>query len=352
MSTRQDWGGEAEDSVLDGVIQTTGTVTYGTSPLPPNSPSTVSMRGSPNHLFYRSWTVGDGTWQPSGTTYWMHSRIRHNTTTATDSSFFMGTARGTLLQIGWSLENSTGIPTIQVTDGVNPTVRATASPTDAISVDTYERFHLFVDHQAGGQVRLYKDGDVANPIATYTLTAGDITNLGGLPDGYGKKGRSNGGALDYFDDIFMMDPEDGIGVVSEFAIAEAGVFGYEASADTALGAGNNQMTGGFAEVDVPPNLATFLEATAVNQLETLVFPDSTDARVYSVSTRARVTRTGTTAGSNMRFVQDDGTNQVQTTDMVAPGDGTTAHEFPTAPDAGAWTTAKFNATEFGVESRT
>jgi hypothetical protein len=355
MSIRQPWGGEARDNVLDGLVILGGTLAYNNnvSLLPPNSPSTYYMDGSPGFSVRRPFKKGDSLWEPSGTDFWFHFRIYQSSNNTGNQGLLMGLSDGTKCLYALSLENSTNAVTLVLNDGLGGANTAVAD-TSATSVTTgsWSRFHIHIDHQEGGEINIYKGGNLAVPILTHTLTALDMTNIGvNKPNNYYVRGRS-GVSSDLFDDLFMFDPNDALSPTDINAVAEAGVFGGAATADSALGAGNSQWTGDFTDVAIPPVTGEFIEATSAGLVETFQFDDLSEARTYGVQINALATRTGTTAGENLRFVQDNGTDSDTTDDFAAPGDDLVVFDFPLSPDGSDWTTAKFNATEFGVESRT
>ena len=77
-----------------------------------------------------------------------------------------------------------------------------------------------------------------------------------------------------------------------------------------------------------------------------------NGQLYCVRMIARITRTGTTAGAQVRTSQRLSATDYPGADTPAPGDGDNEWLLQRAGDATNWTKAKFDSTDFGLESRT
>jgi hypothetical protein len=330
---------------LDGINVIGGTLTYNTDVPAGRSNATTSrsISGGTNAQWHVPWIDGEQTGTPktpTGTNYFMMFNVKHSLNNSGNDVTRWGFGRNNLNAITISMVDNTGVITLRVgTSGI------VATSTTAIPIATWTRIHIAVDHQAGGAVNVYMDGDVNTPILTYTLTAGDITNLGGLPNGFHFRYPSS--QVTRICDVFAIDA-DASGYTDINLFAEAQV-----SAEVPDGEGTDQQwTGAYTDVNTLPPNANEITTNSVDQARTFTVNDSTDDRCYYVQTHAKMTRTGTGAGSNCQIRIRDGATVLDETTTAAPGSGYVIQPHQTAPDGSQWTTALANSAEHGIVTRT
>lgn len=338
------FGAERQNLTRDRVILTAGSFTY-SSTVPTGSKSTRSLLGTGSGR--RPWYDGAGTPQsPVGNQYWFHYRYATGINTTNNDTLRLGVGRNAVPGISVSAQDNTNLLTLVVGSTVVATAVSAAFTADA---NDFKRIHVFVDHISGGQVRVYVDGNLSTAVITYTLTAGDITTLTGKPNEfYFVAKASDGGSK--IDDVWAMDPD--ASTSGEKDINR--LLSHSIQPITFTGNGNYTGWGGTVlDIDeLPPSDTDFIEATAVGQAETYTHGGTDQARVVAVQIEARVTRSGTAAGSNIAFRMRQGGIDEDTADFAAPGDGDVTHIFQEKRGGGSWNPTDFLATEFGVVSRT
>lgn len=338
-------GCERQNVLRDRITVAAGTFTYSTT-VPVGSKSSRSIGGS-GASGRRPWYDGNGTAQsPVGNTYWFHYQYVTGSNTASNDELRLGVGRNGTQGICVSAEDTTNKVALRIGSTLLGTATSEAFSADAVS---FKRVHVFVDHVNGGQVRVYTNGNLSAAVITYTLTGTDITNLTGKPNEFHfvMKGGDGSGR---FDDVFALDPDGSTSGVTDINQL------LSVSVQPIPFTGNGSYTawtGTFADIDeLPPSDTDFIEATAVGQAETFTHGGTDQARVYGVAINARVTRTGTTAGSNIAFRMRQSSTDSDTSDFAAPGDGDVSHIFQTKVGGGTWTPSDLLATEFGVVART
>ena len=330
---------------FEGINSLAGSPAYNTDVPAGRSNATLarSISGGTSAQWHVPWVDGEQTGSlktPSGTNYWMMFHVKHTANTSQNDFARWGFGRNSGFALVISMVDTTGAVSLRL-----PVSGVVATSSDVIPINTWTRVHIEVDHQTGGAVNVYLDGDVVTPVLTYTLTATDITNLGGLPNGFHFTHPSS--QTTRICDVFAIDA-DASGYTDIQLYAEAQV-----AAEVPDGEGTDQQwTGAYTDVDSLPPDANEITTNSVDQARTFTINDSTDDRCYYVQTHAKMTRTGTGAGSNCQIRLRDGATVLDETTTAAPGSGYVIQPHQTAPDGGAWTTAKANAAEHGVVTRT
>lgn len=322
-----------------------GTATYDTSNLPPGSGSTTSMGGS-GLAFRAPWYHGGSTREPSGEAFWLMARYYNTVNTTGNDSLIIGVGRNGTEYVSVSAEDSTNKITIRIAG----TVVATAASA-AFSLSTWERIHLhFGGDDVGDVVSVYRDGDLATPVVTFTLTntqAIALAAIGGKPNEFYAATKSGAGG-DRFDDFIAMDPADpgfeGIAFYGEFAVKD-----LRFNANSAV-SGEQQWSGGFGNIDeVPPSDADKITASAVGNVSMFLKAAIGEDNVFGVKITARVTRTGTAAGTQIAILSRDGVDEESVT-IAAPADGDVTAIFENHPDTTPYSPTSFDANRFGFEA--
>jgi len=234
--------------------------------------------------------------------------------------------------------------------------RTTASSAKAIvGLSRWRRVHVHVDLQntATGFVRVYYDGDFSTPVFEISSVT---TNPSSLTMDSLRISLSNNGT--YIDDLVLMDPLDATGITDPEKIAHLTISGKSPDADgtytdwTATpGAGAD-----YEDInDVPPDDASYIQATATSQASTFSFEAADTANsILAVKWKGKFLRSDTVAGANMNIRQRDvsGATDYDTADIPVPGDGFIFRTFDQQPAGGDWTPTDFDDTEFGVVSKT
>lgn len=335
------------DTNRDRLIVLAGTATYDTVNLPPGSGSTSSIGGS-GLAFRAPWYHGNSQREPSGEAFWLMARYYNTINNTGNDSLIIGVGRNGTEYVSVSAEDSTNKITIRVA-GI---VRATAASA-AFSLSTWERIHLhFGGDDSGDVVSVYQDGDLTTPVVTYTLTNTDAINLaaiGGKPNEFYAATKSGAGN-DRFDDFIAMDPADpafeGIAFYGEFAVKD---LRFNANSGET---GEQQWSGGFANIDeVPPSDTDKITASAVGNLSMFLKAAIGEDNVFGAKLTARVTRTGTAAGTQIDLVSRDGVDEDAVT-MTAPADGDVTAYFEEHPSGTDYSPSSFDTNRFGFRSVT
>lgn len=336
-------GFEAQRLEDDGLIYISGVGSplYNTA-VPVGSSSLRSLRTN-QQVLVQPWISGEqagGTRiEPSGAEYWFHFEWQPSSSSSNNNR--IGVSRNQTQVITISKAATTNFVQIYVAN----VLRATG--TVPFAINRFNRVHVFVNQVAGGNVEVYFEGDLVTPVLTYTLVAGDIAALPGKPDEfYMDFGRSG---IGYLDDVFAMDPNDGVAPTNINNLANASV-------EPSLIDGNGfytAWTGDFTDIDeVPANDGDFIEATAINQASTFDCTDTARDNVFFVQTKWRMGRTGTTAGVNVQIRQRLGATDLDETITTAPGSGNVIQHHNTDATGATWSVAGFNGSQFGPVSRT
>jgi hypothetical protein len=333
-------GFEARATARDRLTVVSGTASYDTSNLPPDSPSATSFSG----VSFRAPWYNDpaaALFVPSTDEFWFHGRYRSNGNTVFNSTIRLGVGTSGSEYIVLSTENSTLKLTLRVAGAVVATATSAA-----MSIGTFERLHVHVTGAlAGDQVLVYMDGDLSTPVLSYTLVGGDATALGtlGLPNEFSAAVRSG----DQIDDLVAFDPA-AVGFPGIEHFISCGIKGQVVTGDGA----EADWSGSYADIDERPASDTDkITAAAVGDESSFTKPAIGEPNVFAVKVMARVTRTGTTAGSNLTTKINDGAVSDEVT-MAAPGDGDVQYIFDTAADGGAWSPMKYDATRIAFIAAT
>lgn len=333
MSFIEIFGCEGQNAVFDGIL---GGVPTSSTTVPPQSKSTRSYRSG-------------GTWRhpwrrPPSTPAWqMRFAHRMASTNGNNDTFHVGSSLDGVEGITVSTQDTTAFYTLRVAGVV------VGTSTKAMQIGTaFDQVVLIVDQQAGGTVELYSIEDLVTPIVSYVLTAGDITALGGLPNETYFRAKTSD-TQSGVDDVFAVDPADGVGVVDILTVATHTIKPF-----TVTGAGDlAEWSGTAADIDeVPFSDADAISATAVGQRSDFTKAALGEDAVSGVKLTARVLRTGTDAGENIRVYQRSAGVNAEGPDRNAPGAGSVEFYLDTARDGTAWDPAKFDGETFGFESRT
>jgi len=333
-------GFEGRDLARDQIIATLNTPTYNTD-VPGDSESSRSLLGQ---LFTQSeirypWKSGDGSTfnTPSGTVYWFGWRWKRTFNNTNNDVVRVGTEYNGTEGISVSLEDNT----LKLTIRANGSVVATASIA-ALTLSAWARLSVKVDHQVGGLVSVYFAGDHDTPVVEYTLTAPDVP--ASKPNGFQVRMDS-----DYIDDMWAMDPADGTGTVNPALLLQASIKGQVFTGD-----GNyTAWTGTYADIDeLPASDADDIDVAAIDQRSSFTHPVIAVTTVLAVKVNARVTRTGTDAGAQIEVFAREGGADLDLGIQAAPGDGDITALMQTDRAGATWSATKYDATEFGVVSRT
>lgn len=332
----------ARNTDADRLTILVGPATYDTSNVPASGPSAVSIGGS--SLAFRAPWYDDPNatqFEPSTSECWYHFQYYTglNSSTANDG-LVIGLGSNGSEFVAVSAEDSTNKLTLRV-GGV---VRATAV-SEAFSVGNWKRVHVHCEGWAtGDEINVYANGNLATPVLTYTLILADETALGSIgvaePNEFRvvlKSGDGNG----RIDNLIAWDPQDadfqGIQFFGECGIKEQVFTGDGAETD---------WSGSYTDIDeVPYSDTDKITAAAPGDESSFTTPAIGEPNVFAVRMLARVTRTGTDAGSNIGLKANDGANDAGAT-MAAPADGHVEHIFQQAADGLDWSPTKRDATRF------
>lgn len=217
---------------------------------------------------------------------------------------------------------------------------STKTATFSVGVDTWRRIHIHITgRSAGDTVSVYVGGDLTTPVLEHTLDATDAAALsaGDFDHMYFMAGQS------YLDDIYAIDPNDGVGLTN---INRAKALSVVLRRPIANGADYTFSTGTYADLDeTPTNLNDYVEATAVGQVLDLEFEDLDPAQVVgAIEIIYRTQLAASTAGDKFDISIDDGTtNNVLHTNVTIPGDAYVRRLLHEAADGGSLEVSKVNA---------
>jgi hypothetical protein len=334
-------GFEYGSGLADQLIFSAGGATYSTTVLP-GSWSVRSLEVQ-SDTFTAPWYNGTGSTviEPVGDEFWFMFRARHaNFSTANN----LGVASGT-----------TEFLTLSVTAGGAITLRlggtVVATSVATISILTWYLFHVHVEGLANGdRIRVYRDGNLSSALIDYTLTAGNATTLAGLGTGKPNRfyGASTGGFLVTVDDMIAYDP-GGTGSTSSInLLINPGVKPFAPSATVA----SSGVTGSHTDIDeVPPSDTDKVVFSAVGSSIELDHADAGYPIVLFAQVLARITRSGTVAGANMKVKTKDSAS-TETKTQAAPGDGYILTPFNLHPGGSSWSESNFNSSTFVFEAET
>lgn len=316
----------------DRLIVTQGSVTYVTSSLYASAGDTA-LECNGAFVGTIPWVddATGGLFEPSTGALGWH--VLYKTDQLNNAFTRLGPSRGTAEWV------TIGQPaTADLTLRIAGTVRATVA--NPLSINQWKRLHILVEGtSAGDEVRVCADGDTATPLISYTLIGADATALAAV-------GKPNGTWVVVPQTTTLAlhaawDPADAD------AQPEERMINLRAAARVPTGAGVSQAwSGTFADIDErPADDADKITASAVNQISTFTIASVSEPGAIAAKVYARVTRSGTDAGANIRAVRDDGSPD-NGPSSPAPGDGDVATFFQPL------TVAQINASEWGVESLT
>lgn len=345
-------GFESRNFELEGMIQLSGSQpTFVTTNLPSDSLSLVRM-GAGGAALANSWmryfhdgaTVSSTPKSVTQTEWGFHFRFYQQATTVAFST-------GNIIAVS---DDTTEVLGISFTTGNLVTIRVNgvvvATSVIPLSVEEWERIHVFVDNQIGGEVEVYIDGDLSTPIVTYTLLA-PLTN----PNAF--KVHKGTNTIGYLDDMFCWEMGAGPYPDNRNLLASGCVEAILLDGDgnyTEWGDGAGG-TGSYTAIDeYPPNDTDFIDSDAVDERYTATNVGTANDLVYSVQVAQRVMRSGTLAGENMQVLHrvngvDD---YYPASPCAAPGDGHVIVVLDEDAEGNPWTKATLLATEFGAISRT
>jgi len=344
-----EWGLDNNNaSIPEGIIVLEGTPVWENSNLPPGGSSQFAIRNV-NNGRARCLLPLQGS-SLSGTRFWLHFNWWLDVNnTANVNQYVSWNQAG--VEIGRvSLVNNTNEVRVFI-NGV-----ATADSAWPLGIARWHRIHVFVDLQAGatGIIRVYTDGNLAEPVVEITATSTNplVATLDGLGLGLSQSSR-------FLDDLILMDPDDGVGVTDPEEIAWITIPPKQPISDgnyTAwTAAGSPGGASDYEYIDESPPVDTdYIRATAAGQASTFGFDASTSTRVLGAKWKGRFLRGDAVAGVNMNIRQRDvsATTDYDTPDIPVPGDGYIYRTFAEKPGGGLWTAADFDDTEFGVVSKT
>lgn len=317
-----------------------------TLPVPSDSKSTTWLKTASGggrwlRYFYNG-SVPTGTPNAVSQTQWgYHFRLYQDPFVGFGTTTYCGVSDNTteVLSVSFTAAN---LVTIRVSGSV---VATSVLP---VSLATWERFHVLVDNQIGGDVEVYIDGDFSAPIVSYTLGSA-LTN----PNAF----YAEGPYQTAFDDLFCWemglgpyaDNVNELGSASIEWIALAGAGTYTDAGDGAGG------TGVYTAIDERPvNDSDLIDFDAVDQKSTFTNSGTTNDKVFSVELCARTMRSGSVAGVNMQMVQ-----RINVTDTYhpasptgAPADGYVILTLEEDAETNPWTKIRLLNSEFGVIAKT
>lgn len=338
------FGAGARDTAADRIIVVSGSLNYDTIRLPTASSSSTSIGG--NGTVFRVPWVDDATgtpFTPSTNEFWFHYQHLTNTNGTSNDQLRLGVGRNGVELVAVSCEDNTNKLTIVVLGNV------VALAADAFSVSNWKRLHVHVQgYGTGDLIGVYVDGNLTTPVMSYALSSGNAAALAsaGKPDEFYVACKS-GDSTQRVDDLFAIDPA-AVGFPGIEFFASASILEQTPSGNGA----ENDWSGSFTDIDERPfSDADKRTAGAVGDEFSVVSGAVGQPNVFAVKVAARVTRTGTVAGTTLGLRVRDGTD-TQEIQVPAPGAGHVQAIFDVAPDGFAWSPTKRDATRFGFLART
>ena len=208
----------------------------------------------------------------------------------------------------------------------------------------WETFLLKVDQTSGGLIEVFLVQDLVNPIMTHTVTPAEAAALN--PPTHFLARAFN--AFCWCDDLIAITPD------AVFPQTIEDIAAHTIAPVFATGPGDNsEWSGTAADIDeLPFSAADTIGSNAPDQQTDFTWSDRTEDEVVAVRVLAGVIRSGTDAGENIQVYQRKGGVEVSTPSQSAPPNGVLQFILDTDADGNPFTTANFNATNFGVESKT
>lgn len=292
--------------------------------------------------WYDDETGGGALFEHPATGGTFHCQLRSDANDNLNDTLLVGVGRSGSALWGISLEDATLHPTIVIL-GV---VKAVAPSFVLSTAGVFHRLHLVMDGEAENDTwTLYEAGDLTTPIASYVLTATDAANL--LAAGRPNEWWFQSGQVKWIDDVWLLDPNDGVGETNINRLLSGGIRGAAVNADTATA----DWAGSFADIDEIP-VSDVDGINTVLPAQTSLFGKAalsgTAPTIAAVKVNVRITRSDTLAGQNLAVIMDDGAEDAR--QVAAPGDGWATVHFHEDPSAVAWTPASYDAADLGFRS--
>lgn len=341
-------GFEGGELAFDGIVRAVGTGgSYETTELPSGSSSVRSYRLNTGTSQYVSqWHDGATDTAtpltPNGTRWAFGFQMRPENNDANNNEGYFGVSTSTTERITLSRVDTTGFVTLRVGGSV------VATSTFVPTIGEFTRYIVDVDNDTGGYIKVYVAGDLSTPIIDYALPGAAMTNPNAFIFG------DNSSVTHYVDDFWAIDLDGELdSVLNRYisvSVAPVAVTGAGNYAVWGNGAGG---TGLYSAIDeIPPSDADLIDSDAVGEASTFTNGGTTEDLVYSLRLKARVTRTGTVAGANLKFRLRQSSTDLDLATMAAPGDGYCIKQTDVDGQGNDWTKARLASSELGVLSVT
>lgn len=332
-------GFEGGDLLMDNVTTVAGAPSYSTSVLPAASPSSRSLSLGFSQSIRIPW-IDDvtGTRKEPNTSVWFHSQFRF---ASMQSANIVGLGRNgvELVTLSWTV--GTGFITLRI----NGVVVSTSLTTQ--SINTYRRLMFHISAFTAGTINVYVDGNLSTPIITHSF----VGSINKPNEFYALTAAAS--SPNYIDDIWALDPSDGVGVTNASDIKDSGIRGQ-----TVNGNGPTQQWTATPAVspytaidDIPPSDVDYISSTSVGQKSNFTKPNllGSAEKIAAVKIMARVGQSDASAGTKigMGFEVGGSNNRV---DITTPGAGYISNVYNTHPTDPNWTPTNYDSTELSVVS--
>lgn len=311
----------------------------------PNAETDRSLEHATAIGLTRAWAPWNG---GAKAHFWIHYHFKNNANNVANDLHVLGWGdNGTLLG-GVSFQNSTNLVTIQVNGAV------VATSATAININVWESLHAEVTlvNGGGGQIDVYRSGDLATPIVSFT---GNTDPTGAVAaDSFHWHLRQFNCRIA---NLVAMDPDDATGIVDANDFSNPAIGVRVPTADSPTYAAWTPDSGGigYTQIDERPSSdSDYVEATAVGQASTFTHDPVVGIAntVQAVKWSGRITRTGSDAGVNVSIRRRQSATDDDEAAVAAPGAGQVSHLWDEKVGGGSWTPVDLDATEFGVLSVT
>jgi len=335
-----DYVGFSRRSALgQGIVLTSGSSVFSTDvPADSLAPRSYSLKGTVGTIRFRDGDNATFKAAPSGD--WAYHYRYKPLFNGSGASF--GNE-----QVILGVETDTGVP-IQVygqDDTLNVILNVGGTEFVSATPITFDAWNRIIVQKTGALYEVFLNG-LPTAIVSGTVVIAGLGNV--------NKWTVRGNLRDHLVTDLVFMALDGVGVSAVDKLLNCTVAYVPFTGDGAV----TDQTGGFGDIDeVPFNDSDFIEAGAPDELSLLTHAGLTVPEILDVKLYARVTRSGSAAGTEFQFAARSGAGG---TDVFypaaptgAPGDGTVIVTLgPTASGGSSWSSAVFASEQFGVISRT
>lgn len=336
MSILMTCGFERRELVSEGVVQESPNGgTYETFVHPSGSTRSFAVVGS-SRIFSKKLVL-------AADEVWIHVRVYYDAVPNMYFGLRVGTNKSIILQT-----NSDQKLTVLTGAGASPASTVLATGGTILGNDQWYNLHFHIKRNAVGFFRGYINGDFGTPDVEYS---GNTSTVIDSPFTDFIFGSSVLNANYYIDDVVIMNPTDGDGLVDINMMTNPVI---KIVMPTGDGAKSDQVSGTYADIDeLPPSGSDYIRYDAIGQESTFTFPAQNGmVQILGKTVWSRIFRNDNAAGENIEMQIYEGGNEVYSSILPAPSDGSAEWTFETDVDGNPYNQSQFNSEQAGFRTAT